>query len=138
MKLTDQQRKEIRENKLGLNQTELAKKYKVCRATIKRTQENFYLQGTRFDRRIKLTQEDRKEIRENKSNLSQRALAEYYGVSRRTIQFTQDPKKIEQNKLRRAERGGSKIYYDKEKHTERMNQHRSHRKSIMDREKNKK
>lgn len=133
-KLTDQQRKEIRENKLGLNQTQLAAKYKVCRATIRVVQQNIKLAGTKKDRRRKLTEEQRAEIIENKENLSQRKLATKYNVSRRTIQFTQDPAKLKANKKRRQERGGWKQYYDKDKQREFMQAHRAYRITFIEKE----
>lgn len=39
-------------------------------------------------------------------------------MSRRTIQFIIDPGKLIENIKRRNERGGSMIYYDREKHNE--------------------
>ena len=83
-----------------------------------------------LDRRIKLTEEQRVEIFENRQGLSQRKLAELYEVSRRTIQFILDPSKLEQNKKLRAEKGGSKIYYDKEKHRVSTKEHRDYKKKL--------
>lgn len=57
-------------------------------------------------------------------NMSQRNLAKMFGVSRRTIQFILDPKKLKQNLKRREERGGSMQYYDKEEHKKSMKKHR--------------
>lgn len=54
--------------------------------------------GTKLDRRRKLTEEQKKEIFENKLGLSQRKLAAMYEVSRRTIQFILDPEKLIENK----------------------------------------
>lgn len=88
------------------------------------------LVGTKHDKRVKLTPEQKEEIRENKECLSQRKLAKKYGVSRRTIQFILDPKKLEENKKRRAERGGSKIYYDREKHNDYMKTHRRYKQDL--------
>jgi hypothetical protein len=87
---------------------------------------------THLKRSAKLTDKQRAEIRENVDGLSQRALAERYGVSRRTIQFILDPEKLEENKKRRAERGGSKIYYDRETHTAAMRDHRRYKKRLDD------
>lgn len=63
--------------------------------------------------------------------MSQRNLSKMFGVSRRTIQFIQSPKKLEENKQRRAERGGSKAYYDKDKHKEYMKKHRRRKHEIL-------
>ncbi len=82
------------------------------------------------DRRRKLTDAQRSEIAVNAGGLSQRELARMYGVSRRTVQFILDPAKAEQNKLRREERGGSKIYYVKEKHTIATREHRQYKQQL--------
>jgi len=50
--------------------------------------------------------------------MSQRKLASKYKVSRRLITFIIDPEKLIQNKKRRAERGGWRVYYDREKQNE--------------------
>ena len=84
-----------------------------------------------IDKRIKLTNEQRAEIRDNSLGLSQRGLAEKYGVSRRTIQFIIAPDKHAQNLQRRAERGGAMQYYDKEKHAEYMRTHRAHKAVLL-------
>ena len=63
--------------------------------------------------------------------LSQRELARMFHVSRRTITFIIDPKKLEENKKRRAERGGSKQYYNKEKHTLSIKEHRDYKKKVL-------
>jgi len=83
-------------------------------------------------RTSRLTEEERARIKANPDKLSQRALARQYGVSRRTIQFILDPKKLEENKKRREERGGSKIYYDREKHTASVRSHRRYKKRLDD------
>lgn len=78
--------------------------------------EKIIIANTKHDGRIKLTEEDKKEIIELYPEIkSQRKLADMFGVSRRTIQFILDPKKLEENKKRRQERGGTAIYYDREK-----------------------
>lgn len=56
------------------------------------------------DLRRKLTEDDKARIRNLKEDYSQRQLAAMFGVSRRTIQFILDPKKLEQNLNRRRER----------------------------------
>jgi len=76
------------------------------------------------DKRVKLTPQQRDEIRANVGNLSQRALAAEYNVSRRLVQFIQDPSKHAENLARRQERGGSAQYYDKDKHRDSMREYR--------------
>jgi len=85
------------------------------------------------DRRVKLTDEDREEIREKYATgeYSTYKLADLFGVSRRTIQFILDPKKLEENRKRLKERGGSKIYYDTDKNTTSMKEHRRYKKDVL-------
>ena len=56
------------------------------------------------DRRRKLTDDEREQIRNLKDEHSSRYLAKKFGVSRRTIQFIIDPKKRLDNVQRRRER----------------------------------
>lgn len=93
-----------------------------------RKSEKIPINNKALDRRVKLTDKQREEIK--KSSLSSRALAKAYGVSRRTIQFIQDPEKLEQCKKRRAERGGSKIYYNREKNNKSMKEHRQYKEKL--------
>lgn len=93
--------------------------------------EKITIQGTKHDRRRKLSAEDKAEIRINTDGLSQRALAREYDVSRRTIQFILDPGKLAANKEARKIRGGWKQYYDKEKHTLSMKEHRNYKQKLF-------
>jgi len=68
-----------------------------------------------LDRRVKLDLQEREEIKGLYGKISQRKLAAKFGVSRRLIIFIGCPEKHEQNLLRRKERGGSMIYYDRKK-----------------------
>jgi DNA-binding XRE family transcriptional regulator len=86
--------------------------------------EKIKIEGTKHDRRRKLTKEEKEEIYANPLGLSQRVLAAKYGVSRRTIQFILDPNKLKENLKRRKERGGSKQYYNREEWAETMKEHR--------------
>ena len=67
------------------------------------------------DKRVKLSLEDREEIKRLYGKVSQRQLARDFGVSRSLVRWYGDPDKHKQNLKRRAERGGSMIYYDKKK-----------------------
>lgn len=84
----------------------------------------------KHDKRVKLTKSQKEEIY-NVYNLygafSHRELADLYGVSRRTISFIVDPQQKQDNLDRLEERGGTKIYYDKDKHTKAMRVHRRHK-----------
>lgn len=79
------------------------------------------------DRRIKLTEDERDEIRRLYGTISQRKLAQMFGVSRRLITFIGDPKQHEKNLLRRKENGGSMQYYDKDKNKIAMKKHRHYK-----------
>lgn len=92
--------------------------------------EKIKIAGSKYDRRIKLTPEQKKEIHENPLNLSQRALAKEYGVSRRTIQFILDPEKLKENLKRREERGGSMQYYKPSEWAETVREHRKYKQNL--------
>ena len=63
--------------------------------------------------------------------LSQRKLAALFNVSRRLITFIIDPAKHTDNLERRRERGGSKQYYNKDKHTEAIKEHRKYKHKLL-------
>lgn len=89
------------------------------------------LVGTSFDARVKLTEQQREEIRkQHRAGTSQRELARSFKVSRRLISFIIYPDRLADNLRRRAERGGSKQYYVKEKHTKYMKKHRRRKQKI--------
>jgi len=85
------------------------------------------------DRRVKLTQEQKDAIRDIRANSSTslRELARMFGVDKRMIGFICDPTKLEENKARRAERGGSMAYYTTEKNTSTMRRHREYKKQLV-------
>lgn len=93
--------------------------------------DSYKLPSEMMDKRVKLLPCQREMVLYwTKEGISQRALAKMFNVSRRTITFIQDPEKLVKNKQARLERGGSKQYYDKDKHAEYM---KSHRKSKHER-----
>lgn len=65
------------------------------------------------------------------SDITQQQLADMFKVSRRTISFILNPEAEIQNKKRRKERGGSKLYYDKDYHTVKMKESRTHKQSLL-------
>jgi transposase len=67
--------------------------------------------------------------RERGSSLSE--LGAMFKVSKRTIQFIIDPEKYAANLLVRKMRGGSNIYYDKEKHTIATKKSRHYKKQLF-------
>jgi len=85
-----------------------------------------------LDRRVKLSDQEKRDILALKSTVTQISVAKAYGVSRRTIQFIWFPEQLEENKKRRAERGGSKQYYDKDKHNLSMKEHRAYKKGLKE------
>lgn len=93
--------------------------------------EKIKIAGTKFDRRRKLTEKDKKKIKElSSAGLSQRKIAAIYKVDRRLISFILNPASYEENLKRRAERGGSKIYYDKKKHAVYVKLHRRYKQDL--------
>lgn len=84
-----------------------------------------------FDRRIKLTDENRANIVSFYfRGMSQRALARYFNVSRRLISFVLFPDRLIINKQQRLESGGSKQYYNKEKQKLYSQKTRKYRKQL--------
>lgn len=87
------------------------------------------------DRRVKLTDADKEEIRYRYlkvGGVSQRELAREYDVSRRSIVYAIYPERREANYRGRVAKGGSKQYYSKEKQREYMKTHRKHKKELYD------
>lgn len=82
--------------------------------------EKIKIEGTKYDRRRKLTEEQKNEIIALRGEISQRKCAEKFGVSKRTIVFLWYPERLQANKQRRLERGGWRQYYRKEEHRETM------------------
>ena len=88
------------------------------------------LAGTSNDRRRKLTDEQIDEINALKGTISAHECARRFNVSRRTIQFIWDPDKHKRNLQCRQERGGSKLYYEREKHNQSMKNHRHYKQEL--------
>lgn len=63
--------------------------------------------------------------------LSQRKIAKMFNVSRRLIIFILFPDKLKANKEARKDRGGSMIYYKKDKHKEAINSLRKHKENLF-------
>jgi transposase len=82
-----------------------------------------------LDRRRKLNDSDRHDIRlaHSEAGISIHELSRRFKVSRRTIQFVLFPERQRKNLLDRAARGGSKVYYDKDAHTDAVRECRRHR-----------
>ena len=91
--------------------------------------EKIHIAGTLYDRRRKLSEQDKQDIREY-VGLSIHELSKMYGVCRRTIQFIKHPERQKKNVEDRKIRGGSKAYYNKEKNKEYMKKHRRHKQEL--------
>ena len=88
--------------------------------------------GTDHDRRIKLSEQDKRDIRTAYESgvVSIHGLSSRYGVSRRTIQFILFPERQERNLELRSDRGGSQVYYDKDKHRDYIKRHRRYKQQL--------
>ena len=62
---------------------------------------------------------------------SQRKIAAMFNVSRRLITFIINPKSHKKNLEARRDRGGSSIYYNKEKHTLATRNHRKEKHKLL-------
>jgi len=87
----------------------------------------------KLDKRVKITDKDRDKIRElyAAGGTSHRKLAIEFGVSKRLIQFILNPEKHQENLDKRKERGGSKMYFNKDKHTDAMKKHRRYKQELF-------
>jgi hypothetical protein len=85
-----------------------------------------------LDRRIKLTDEDKKLVLwlREEEQISYQKLANKFGVSKRLIIFVCKPETKIKDLDNRAKRGGSKTYYDREKHRVSMKEHRDYKKQL--------
>ena len=83
-----------------------------------------------LDRRIKLTDQQRDEIKTNIDWLSQRKLALKYNVDRKTIKFIQFPEALEAHKIAYAQRRKDGRYYNKDKQREAIKDTRRYKHSI--------
>lgn len=89
--------------------------------------------GKQYDRRIRFSDEMKKEVlRLYNAKTPIREIARQIPVDRRMIQFFLFPERHTKNIEDRAERGGSKQYYDRDKWRETMREHRAYKKKIRD------
>ena len=97
-----------------------------------RISDNIPINNPKLDRRVKLTAEDKELIKwlREEEQISYQKLANQFNVSKRTIIFICKPETLEACKKARKERGGSKIYYNKEKNTETIKEHREYKKEL--------
>lgn len=83
-----------------------------------------------LDRRVKLTEQQRDEIKTNINWLSINKLSQEYKVSRRLIQFILYPERLEVCRNAFAKRRKDGRYYDKEKHKEAIKNTRRYKHGI--------
>lgn len=87
--------------------------------------------GTKLDRRVKLSPEDRQKIcRLYNGGMSQQKLATAFGVHRSTISMIVDPVQLERWKATYKRRGGSKRYYSSAANTKKIQNYRAYLKFL--------
>ena len=95
--------------------------------------EKIKIDGTKLDRRRKLTEDQKDYIRwlREEEGLSQRKLAAMFGVSRRLITFILDPEKEKKNKVRAKQlRQEGRYKYTNEQWAETMKEHRRYKEKL--------
>ena len=93
--------------------------------------DHYIIAGTPNDRRIKLTEVDKKQIKQlYKNGMAIRAIGRAYSVDKRLIQFILFPERLTENKKRREERGGWIQYYNKESNTVSIRKTRQHKHEV--------
>ena len=90
------------------------------------------INNEKLDRRVKLSQENKELIvwLREEEQISYQKLADRFKVSKRLIIFTCKPETKIKNLEDRLLRGGSKAYYDKEKHRVSMKEHRDYKNQL--------
>lgn len=58
-------------------------------------------------------------------------IAKIFKVNKRLIQFELFPERKKKNLEHRRDRGGSSVYYDRQKHTGAIREHREHKKEVF-------
>lgn len=85
-----------------------------------------------LDRRVKLIPCKREMVHYwYQKGVSIRAIAKMFAVDKRLIQFELFPERKQKNLSDRQDIGGTKIYYDKEKHRETMKEHRNYKNKLF-------
>ena len=95
--------------------------------------EKMVIAGTKHDRRIKLTEEQKREIKSlyAEGTIGCLALAKKFGVSKRLIQFVIHPEKLDKSKERLKEAKRNGLYKpDKKAWAETMREHRKYKQQL--------
>ena len=95
--------------------------------------DGFILDSPFIDRRTKMLpcQKERCFQMHHYEGFGIRPLARMFNVDKRLIQFICYPERKKKNLQDRFARGGSTQYYDREKNTAAMHDHREHKKKIL-------
>lgn len=84
------------------------------------------------DRRVKLLPCQREMVKYMHNNgASINSIARMFNVNKRLIQFIIFPERHAINLQHRKDRGGSMVYYNKEKHVASVREHRQYKKKIL-------
>ena len=85
-----------------------------------------------LDRRTKMLpcQKERCYAMHHSEGMGIRELSRVFKVDKRMIQFICYPERMQENKRKREERGGSAQYYDTSKNTAAMREHRAHKREV--------
>lgn len=94
--------------------------------------EKMAINNPKLDKRVKLTDEDKSNIRKEyeEGTISINALSRKYNVNKRSIQFILFPERLEKAKKDYAERRKDGRYYDKDKHNVSTNMHRKYKQEL--------
>lgn len=97
-----------------------------------RKSDSIPIKNEKLDRRVKLTEDDKKLIvwLREEEQISYQKLADRFNVSKRLIIFVCKPEAKAKDLENRAKRGGSKIYYDREKHRQAIKDHRDYKRQL--------
>jgi hypothetical protein len=91
------------------------------------------INNEKLDRRVKISADDKELVKwlREEENISYQKLADRFGVSKRLIIFICKPETKTKDLENRAKRGGSKIYYDREKFNAYTKEHRQYKKELF-------
>jgi hypothetical protein len=98
-----------------------------------RKSDTIAINNEKLDRRVKLTAQDKELVKwlREEEQISYQKLADRFGVSKRLIIFICKPESKIKDLENRANRGGSKIYYDRESHNASIKDHRDYKKELF-------
>lgn len=99
-----------------------------------RKSDNVPINNPSLDRRVKLTEEQRMQIKEIylAGGTSYQKLADEYGVSKRLVMFIVNPEKEKIAKEQYKQRRKDGRYYNKEEHTRQIKEHRQYKKKLYE------